>query len=83
MHSTTMSNHNKCNNNSNPQYKDLNFLRTRPNAVVPHRLKRAPVNEKAGEEPPETLFDLIPEAEIYTGIVLWNILKRINADLPV
>ena len=85
MHATKMSKHNKCNNFIHPQHKSLNFVLTRTNAAVPHRLKRAPVNDRQGRTPqrPETLCDLIPAMEVYTARLFGNILMFENGDFPV
>ena len=85
MHATTTSNRNKCNNNIHPHHEDFNSVITRTNAVVTHRLKWAPVNDRQRGPPrdPETLCDLIPATEVYTAIVFGNILIVRCARFPV
>ena len=52
--------HNKCINAIQPQQKELNSVITSTNAAVPHRQKRAPLNDCQGRGPQVTPLDLNP-----------------------
>ena len=73
MNATTICNHNKCNDNIQPQHKDLNSVLTRTNAAVPHRLKWAPVNDRQRREPPAKFFWPLSRTWKSTPVDFWGL----------